>query len=121
MQSGYEMTNEELLQRFASICRLVGTSGIVIDPLGPYEEDERYLEGVLLSRLEGKKPPFTCGKKVSCTTPCYYHPHRIEAGQKLTVQRVWYKGEGVWELEFEEIPKDNQDNLSCFSSNAFAA
>ena len=98
-QWAYEMDNRTLLKEFWMACARAGVSGsgLVIDVAGPSNAEEaRYLKGVLLARLEGKKPPFKRGDVVN----------PVGGGQPRTIERIHYNGGDQWSLEFEGISLD---------------
>lgn len=110
----YDMPHEELLRNFADACAEAGTanSGFVFDIMGPvHVANARYLKGVLLSRLEGKQPPFKRGNMVqpkAGSTGVHaeaYWGISVLPGVAQTITKIHYEGNGRWLLQFKGIPE----------------
>jgi hypothetical protein len=112
--TAYELTNEKLIREFMRVCEWAGTanSGLAIDCMaGSYLEDAHYLKGVVLSRLDGKIPPFKRGNVVRAVPgiggrvfPTFPNSEpRIDLGRNYTVSRVHYRDDGRWFLEFRGL------------------
>ncbi len=119
-QWAYEMSNRDLLRTFTEACAEAGVScsGIVFDPGASLVVRRfRYLEGVLLSRLDGVKPPFKPGDVVQAKdgAAADLKGHWLPPPPgELTVQRVHYAGGGDWLLEFKGIPQDHNGAYPTF-------
>lgn len=104
----YDMTNEQLLEAFVKAAAEAGIagSGLCIDIMAGCKFAEfGYLKGVVLSRLEGLKPPFTRGDEVVAkpgitTQPRYpnYDP-ALKSDTVLVVFRAYYMDK-KWFLGF---------------------
>ncbi len=107
--NAYELSNEALLKEFMTACARAGTSnsGLCYDPMaGINLSQAHYLRGVALARIEGKNPPFKPEDKILCTKPDGAYPtsgYHFSPMRGWTepqkVARVYYKGNGIWELE----------------------
>ncbi len=106
-KSAYDLENEELLRMFMNACARAGVSGsgLVIDPSAGYELAEaHYLKGVVLARMEGKRPPFKAGDEIISESGVRetYSTLAIPPKQKLGVRRIYYMGGDDWSVEFPE-------------------
>ena len=138
-QNEYELTNEELLDAFLQAVARAGVSnsGLVFDAMAGHERAEAaYLNGVVLSRLDGVKPPFSRGAQVApkeaASVPVLSvnrgrHGHRVYIGPekkgKYTVNRVVYEGNAKWSLYFKEVeeyryPAEHFKAVSASSAQA---
>ena len=104
-ESAYNLDNEGLLKIFMNACARAGVSrsGLVIDPPAGYELAEaHYLKGVVLARMEGKRPPFKAGDEIISESGVRegYSTLAIPPKQKLRVRCVYYKGSNNWSVEF---------------------
>ena len=122
----YEMSNEEILKEFRRACAQSGTAnrGLVIDVMGPaYAKEVRYLNGVLLAKLEGIKPPFKRNDTVKVkpdgeVRPADWWGQPLLRDQKQIISRIHYDGNGKWLLEFQDIPRE-QEGYPQFNANGF--
>lgn len=138
-QSAYERSNEALLEAFARARAHVGASnsGLVSDPLWREWRDEaRHLKRVLLSRLEGQKPPFKQSDVVQPKTGETRNsvnffgnvPESVHSadywGTKVTgpqkIHKIHYAGEGKWLLELEGFPTGER-GFPLFHAEEFVA
>lgn len=117
--SAYEYTPKALLDvyRDAVAKAAVSNSGLVIS-IGAESDRGRvfYLNGIILSKLEGQKPPFNRGEEVR-TMPSRpfrvqsvnmgpgYISHFIEPDETHEISQIFYEGAGKWTLKF----KDTED------------
>ena len=95
----YDCSNEELTKKFweALARAAVSGSGLVISFTGGYERAEAfYLYGVVLSRLEGKRPPFTPGDRVRISPDATYQCHSVN-----TVGEYYSLGKSQPDTEYE--------------------
>src|SRR3569832_2801825 len=107
----YEMSDQELLDEFMNACARAGTSnsGLVIDfSAGSDRAEAHYLRGVVLSRIDGEKPPFARGDKVILNQPpaqsvnkVNYSPRFLKEGEVHEVSRIYYEGKRTWALSFK--------------------
>lgn len=104
----YDMTNEQLLEAFVKAAAEAGIagSGLCIDIMAGCKFAEfGYLKGVVLSRLEGLKPPFTRGDHVVVKPEVTAQPRRpnhdpvLKSDGALVVFRAYYMDE-KWFLDF---------------------
>ena len=124
-QWAYDMPAAQLVNELIhSAARAsVSGSGLVIDMTGPFHAAEtRYLVGVVVSKLEGKTPPFRWGVKVRATrrvtSSCRNWSQTIEASAKtFTIARIYYHS-SRWLLSFEEI-QDGDKGPYLFDVAAF--
>jgi hypothetical protein len=111
-ESAYTLSNDELLRQFSRASAEAGTSnsGLVIDcGASYYKQRMKYLFGVLLSKLEGKQPPFPEGSFIK---PKYGEGIRATNEQggipRLLLQdtrqidEVWYVA-GKWEVKIKGL------------------
>lgn len=111
VKPAYEYTNAELLQRLMDAS---GRAGISHHPrsadhlLGSHWNEAQYLGGVVLSRMDGKTPPFKRGDLVkfkpdskSLRVLAYWFPKSDPKGT-YTVARVHYKNSN-WLLELQGV------------------
>ena len=107
--TAYDAPDEELMDRLIRAAATAGTatSGLCFDPAaGLHIAQMRYLKGVVLARLAGKKPPFQPDARV-VTGDQDVHDSSRQGPYLLpkfegTVRRVLYAG-GDWFLELEGI------------------
>ena len=113
-RTAYDFTNDTLVELFMDACGEAGASnsGSVIDfRAGAHLEDAHYLKGVVLSRLDGKKPPFerddvvVIKPEIQTVRPERYWEPEIGHNRNFTVWRVHYYNE-KWFLEFRGISND---------------
>ncbi len=121
-RSAYDYTNKELVTAFLDAAARAGvsSSGLVFDLTRDSSvADACYLKGILLSRLDGKKPPFAAGDRAqfvwesrnpSTVYPVNFvrgHYSRPEAKPDVLyeVARVFYEEDGEWTLFFKFDPK----------------
>lgn len=118
VRTAYEMTNEELLREFGQACAEAGlsNSGLVIDVMGPVHVGEaRYLKGVVLARLDGQKPPFSCEDVVQSKSGGevravgYGGLFAISGSHEIF--RVHYLGNEKWLMELRDIPEATRGTL----------
>lgn len=109
VQTSYEISDEDLIRRFSEACARVGVSnsGLCISPgAGDDAVHARYLHGVVLARLAGKKPPYEPSQRVVVTlnglSGYSYRSPNLVAGSQYTIERVWYV-EKSWYLELKGI------------------
>lgn len=97
----YEIDSKELMARFRRVVDAYATGGRAADV--------RFYEGVILARMEGKRPPYKHGERVvvcdELGTPSLslvpFNCHRLPFGQEHVVSRVWYI-RGDWYLELKD-------------------
>ena len=112
VRTAYEMTNKQLLWVFGQACFQAGVSnsGLVIDMMGPvYESAARYLNGVVLARLDGKSPPFSSGDIVQSKSGEAVRAVGYEGlfvvSEPHEIFRIHYLGNEKWLLELRDIPE----------------
>ncbi len=116
----YDYTHTELVDAFyRAVARAgVSSSGLAIDIMAGHDRAEAfYFRGVLLSRLEGQKRPFTRGNHVKLdsrgivrsvnTSGEYYARGQAEPGKTYEVTRTFYEGSGKWSLCLRD-PMDDE-------------
>ncbi len=124
----YDLTNEELVEKLKSACARAGcsNSGLVIDVMaGSDLEHARYLAGVVLSRLNGKQPPFKSGMTVrvkpgSQAKTERYNAQEINPDSNYTISKVHYSNNDKWLLHFREVENGNYyaDNFEVIKNAA---
>jgi len=126
-QWAYEMSNRELLSAFAEACARSGlsNSGIIMSFTGSMDaERARYLRGVLLSRLDGLKPPFKPGDVVKpsgngVSPVSWRHGHTpLPQDKHQKILSILYAGNGDWLLELEGT-QEGEYGRPQFNAKAF--
>ncbi len=109
VQTSYEISDEDLVRRFSEACVRTGVSnsGLCISPGADDDAvHARYLKGVVLARLAGKKPPYEPSQRVVVTRDglqgSSYRLPILAAGSQYTIEKVWYT-ENNWYLELKGI------------------
>ena len=108
----YEWDADTLLVCFMRACVRVGSNSGAFSPsTGNDLGEAHYLQGVVLARIKGVKPPFSPGAQVRPKKPIVSPSLRNdykrsksprELPQVLTVRRVNYLGSNAWTLIFQE-------------------
>lgn len=109
----YEMTYEELLDALGEVCVKAGRKRFLVDPAGvawKEEEDVEYYRGAILARLQRVKPPFNpfdsvTPKKKKDVIAREIPSSLAYAGKTHAIERIYYRGNGVWLLEFDNFPR----------------
>lgn len=120
----YDLSNSELLGKLVNVAARAGISGsgLVIDcGSQSYFSDLRYLKGVVLARLEGKKPPFKTGDRVfpvegkTVTGKCLstygrdWWPKDYVFNDSAEVVGIIYLGNDEWEICLKGFCSDFDD------------
>ncbi len=93
----YDLTDTELLDRFAQACAESGTANakLIYRVIGPsLTEDIKYLKGVLHARLAGQKPPVHPGDIVRFKKQPEFFGYELRGDkvQTFIVEQVLYVG-----------------------------
>jgi hypothetical protein len=125
--SPFDMEALELVNRFMNACAEAGISrsGLCIDvAAGIKLRKAHLLKAAVLARIEGATPPFKTGDKVKVAqNQCFsakaegWKGARVEPRMILTVNGIFYEGNGKWLLDFKEIPHET-GSLSDAQYNA---
>jgi len=130
MENPYAWNTEKLLSEFMNACARTGisNSGLVISFSAETDHSRaHYLRGVVLSRIEGVRPPVQPGDQVQpkseAITPSQSNGwkrsihHKRALPDVLTVKTVHYFGNDRWELVFREENDATADTESEYDQD----
>lgn len=125
----YTLSNKQLLDKFANTCARAGisNSGFMIDATGPSRARyAQYLKNVVLSRMDGKKPPFNPGDTVETKSEsdeqirpidgnhgfftCYDPAALMARGSSYKISEIYYRPsetESEWWLRFRSLGENH--------------